>query len=129
MRCAGNLRTGACGRCRAGARKYAEVRIDHNNNVIGELGNPDSHYHIMLDAHLDQIGFIITSVDEKGFLRFAPVGGLDRRVMAGSPVTVFGKEPVTGIVCCMPPHLSDGGEDKALPLIKWLGCRINRGSS
>ena len=29
-------------------RKYAEVRIDHNNNVIGELGNPDSHYHIML---------------------------------------------------------------------------------
>ena len=83
-------------------RKYAEVRIDHNNNVIGELGNPDSHYHIMLDAHLDQIGFIITSVDEKGFLRFAPVGGLDRRVMAGSPVTVFGKEPVTGIVCCMP---------------------------
>ena len=28
-------------------RKYAEVRIDHNNNVIGELGNPDSHYHIM----------------------------------------------------------------------------------
>ena len=99
-------------------RKYAEVRIDHNNNVIGELGNPDSHYHIMLDAHLDQIGFIITSVDEKGFLRFAPVGGLDRRVMAGSPVTVFGKEPVTGIVCCMPPHLSDGGEDKALPLDK-----------
>ena len=99
-------------------RKYAEVRIDHNNNVIGELGNPDSHYHIMLDAHLDQIGFIITSVDEKGFLRFAPVGGLDRRVMAGSPVTVFGKEPVTGIVCCMPPHLSDGGEDKALPFDK-----------
>ncbi|MFR8872476.1 MAG: hypothetical protein ACLVHV_02820 [Oscillospiraceae bacterium] len=47
-------------------RKYAEVRIDHNN-VIGELGNPDSHYHIMLDAHLDQIGFIITSVDEKAF--------------------------------------------------------------
>ena len=42
-------------------RKYAEVRIDHNNNVIGELGNPDSPYHIMLDAHLDQIGFIITS--------------------------------------------------------------------
>ena len=118
LRCAGNLRTGACGRCARELRKYAEVRIDHNNNVIGELGNPDSHYHIMLDAHLDQIGFIITSVDEKGFLRFAPVGGLDRRVMAGSPVTVFGKEPVTGIVCCMPPHLSDGGEDKALPFDK-----------
>lgn len=98
--------------------KYAEVRIDQNNNVIGEFGNPDSQYHIMLDAHLDQIGFIITAVDEKGFLRFAPVGGLDRRVMAGSPVTVFGKEPVTGIVCCMPPHLSDGGEDKALPFDK-----------
>ena len=39
-------------------RKYAEVRIDHNNNVIGELGNPDSHYHIMLDAHLDAAAFI-----------------------------------------------------------------------
>ena len=98
--------------------KYARVRIDQNNNVIGELGNPDSGYHIMLDAHLDQIGFVVTAVDDEGFLRFAPVGGMDRRVMAGSPVTVFGKEPVMGIVCCMPPHLSDGGEDKALPFDK-----------
>lgn len=98
--------------------EYAKVHVDQNNNVIGELGNPDGEYHIMLDAHLDQIGFIITAIDENGFLRFAPVGGLDRRVMAGSPVTVYGREALTGIVCCMPPHLSDGGEDKALPFDK-----------
>lgn len=98
--------------------RYAKVKIDRNNNVVGEMGNPNGDCHIMLDAHLDQIGFIITSVDEKGFLRFAPVGGLDRRVMAGSPVTVFGTKAVTGIVCCMPPHLSDGVEDTALPFDK-----------
>ncbi|MEG2174724.1 MAG: M42 family peptidase [Oscillospiraceae bacterium] len=64
---------------------------------------------ILLVAHLDQIGLAVTQVTEKGFLRVAPCGGPDRRSLAGARVTVhtaFG--PLPGIVCSVPPHLSNG---------------------
>lgn len=96
--------------------KYARVRIDQNGNVIGEMGNPASAKHILLDAHLDQIGLVVTSIDEAGFLKTASCGGVDSRALIGNAVTVCGKKPLTGIVCCTPPHLSKGGEDKVPPV-------------
>ena len=67
-----------------------------------------------LDAHIDQIGFVITSITSKGFLKAEKCGGIDLRVVQGCGVKIYGKEVIKGIVCCMPPHLSDGNEDKAI---------------
>ena len=97
---------------------YGEAHIDKMGNVIAKMGKPGTKIHIMLDAHIDQIGLIVTAVDENGFLRVDRCGGVDRRVLPGSPVTIYGREVLTGIVCCTPPHLSDGSEDKVQPIDK-----------
>lgn len=109
---------GAAGREDGAAQVAAEmlsflpnVKIDTLGSVVASFGNPKSKRHILLDAHLDQIGMLVTSVDENGFLKVARDGGMDRRVLPGSRVVVYGKETLNGIVCCLPPHLTDGGED------------------
>lgn len=89
------------------------LESDNNGNIVATLGNSNGDNIILLDAHNDQIGFIVTYIDEKGFIKVSNCGGIDRRVLLGSVVTVKGKYDIKGIICCLPPHLSDGGEDKA----------------
>ncbi len=90
------------------------AQVDFNNNVTAVLGDKNADYTFLLDAHLDRIGFIVSDIDDNGFLRVDTVGGIDVRTLLDAPVTVCGKEALRGVVCCMPPHLSDGNEDKAV---------------
>lgn len=88
--------------------KYAEVTVDPLGSVIGvKDGNG---IHIMLDAHLDQIGLIVTAVDEDGFIKVSGVGGVDERVLSGAEVTVHGKEKLYGVIMSTPPHLLSSEE-------------------
>lgn len=101
--------------CENFLKKYTDdVTVDFNNNVIAVLGGEEADYTFLLDAHLDKIGFIVTEINENGFLKIEGVGGVDLRTLLDSPVTVYGKEKLSGVICCMPPHLSDGKEDKAV---------------
>ena len=84
--------------------RYMPVKIDPLGSVTGTKGNGDVH--ILLDAHLDQIGLIVTAIDETGFLKVAKCGGADIRVLAAAEVTVHGKEDIFGIITSTPPHLS-----------------------
>ncbi len=77
-----------------------------NGNVIGHLGTKDAKPHIMIDAHIDQIGFVVTYITDDGFLKISNCGGIDRRLLLAQQVTILGKEPVTGVVCAIPPHLA-----------------------
>lgn len=73
----------------------------------GEPGAP----HLMLEAHLDQIGMVVTRLEKGGFLRVANVGGLDYRLLPASPVTVHAKDGRhPAVISSTPPHLSDGKE-------------------
>ena len=74
-----------------------EVRENELGGVVGIFGDLSSKRRILLDAHIDQIGMIVTDIDENGFLHVTNVGGVDRRTLPGSPVTVYGTETVTGI--------------------------------
>ncbi len=90
------------------------VEIDDFGNVLGyrDCGIPGAKT-VMLDAHIDQIGFLITEVTEEGFLRFTTVGGVDQRMLLGSELTVLTKKgPILGIVAAIPPHLQKAGDDK-----------------
>lgn len=99
-----------------------EVRIDAVGSVIGirRCGKENARM-VLLDAHLDQIGFVVTRVLEGGFLQFAPVGGIDPRMLLGGEVDILTKEPLYGVVSCTPPHLLKPGEEqKAIPLHEML---------
>ena len=94
--------------------QYADsVAIDRSSNVIAAIGDTSVH-NIMLDAHLDEIGFIVTYIDEGGFLKVSQCGGMDYRVANDTRFKVLTESgELTAVVCCLPPHLADGGEDKA----------------
>ncbi len=97
---------------------------------------------IVLDAHLDQIGLVVTAYGGDGFLRFDKCGGMDPRILSGMEVTVHGAEDVYGIVSSVPPHLAKkedegkakpfkdlaidtGLSDEALKKIVTLGDRVS----
>ena len=57
-----------------------EVRTDAMGNLVAlRRGTAPKRYKLLLDAHMDEVGFIVTGI-ENGFLRFAPLGGIDARV-------------------------------------------------
>lgn len=91
---------------------YGTVETDSMNNVICTFGNG---YHVLLDAHIDEIGFVVTSVTDDGFLKLGAVGGIDNRMLLGSEVTVWGKQKVNGIISTLPPHLQKSSDEKKVP--------------
>ncbi len=76
-----------------------EVRKDVMGNVIGlRRGEGDEpHPKIMLAGHMDEVGLIVTKVEEQGFLRFIGIG-VDARILVGHEVIVYGKRPVPGVI-------------------------------
>ena len=83
-----------------------EVRRDAMGNVLGfrSCGKAGAK-RLLLDAHLDEVGFIVTEVCE-GFLKFAALGGLDARTLPGREVRVMAPEgELYGIIACLPPHV------------------------
>ncbi|MEM7344577.1 MAG: M20/M25/M40 family metallo-hydrolase [Chloroflexota bacterium] len=64
---------------------------------------------IMIAAHLDEIGMVVTKIDQ-GFLRFSQIGGLDDRVLMGQTVIIHGERPMPGIIGSTPPHLLPPGQ-------------------
>lgn len=74
---------------------------------------------ILLDAHFDEIGMLVTDITEEGFVRMTNVGGVDTRILPGAKLVIYGKKTVQGIVCAMPTKLL-GGDPEALPEIGQL---------
>ena len=101
--------------------KFGEISTDSNGNLFAVLGNKEAEKTILLDAHLDRIGFIVTDINENGFVKVDKCGGIDVRTLLDSELVLCNNPEITGVVCCMPPHLSDGKEDKAVSMDKvWI---------
>lgn len=93
-------------------KKYCRNIKNENGNLIAETGSrSEKAVHIMLDAHMDQVGMIVTSVTDKGFIKAAGIGGLDGRLLPAQKIIIHGKtSDIPGVICSVPPHLCS--EDK-----------------
>lgn len=99
-----------------------EVTVDPLGSVIARRYCADhTAPTLLLEAHIDQVGFVVTGVDEKGFVRVAPCGGVDRRALPAAEAVVYGDKPYRGVFCSVPPHLAT---ESTLPEIEAMGLDI-----
>lgn len=94
------------------------IEVDSMGNLIAfKAGTgPEPRLKIMLAAHMDEVGLMITEVGKGGTLGFAAVGGLDARLLLAKRV-VIGDERVPGVISAPVPHLQKGGQaDKVLEI-------------
>ncbi|AGB41319.1 peptidase family protein [Halobacteroides halobius DSM 5150] len=90
-----------------------EIKYDALGNLIScKEGAGTNNLKIMLAAHIDEIGLMITDIEDEGFLRFTPVGGVDQRTLVGQEVLVHGEEKYHGIIGAKPPHVQEADERK-----------------
>ena len=93
-------------------RKFAPDAAIINGNVIGHFGShKDGLPSLVLDAHIDQVGFVVTYITDEGFVKVGNVGGIDRRLLPAQPVVIHGNRDVKGVICSVPPHLSHGNSE------------------
>lgn len=83
-----------------------EVYTDRLGSLIAKKVGDEQGPKIMIAGHLDEIGFMVTSIDDKGFLRFQTVGGWWEQVMLAQRVTVMTKNGnIPGVIGSKPPHI------------------------
>lgn len=90
--------------------QYADnVETDAFGNVTGIVRSSDANaITLMLDAHIDQVGYIVTHINEQGFLSVGACGSPDVKTLLAQSVTVHGKKDVFGVVSTLPPHVQKG---------------------
>jgi tetrahedral aminopeptidase len=90
-----------------------EVRQDKLGNVAFlKKGTGENRPRILLAAHMDEIGLMVTKIEEGGYLRFSSVGGIDPRTIVGQEVILYGKEELYGVIGAKPPHLMQADEQE-----------------
>ena len=97
-----------------------------NGSVIGHFGKFQENLPTLaLDAHIDQVGMIVTYITEEGFIKFSNLGGLDRRLLPAQQVILHGKKDIKGVICSVPPHLTNGNSE----VLQYSECAIDTGLS
>ena len=113
---------------RDGIRDVASVQTDVHGSVIATV-NPDGAPRVMLAGHLDEIGFMVSFVDDKGFISFAPIGGHDAIVLVGQRVVITTAQGIIpGVLGRKPIHLLKPDERKEVPEIRNLWIDIGAAS-
>ncbi len=95
-----------------------EITTDYLGNLIAYKKGRCSDKKVMLCAHMDEVGFIVCEITDKGYLKFKTVGGIDTRVILGKPVVFSNK--TKGIIGIKAVHLLSKSELDTVPKIKDL---------
>lgn len=114
---------------RAQAEPYADsIRTDALGNlIVFKKGKKATGNRLLLAAHMDEVGLIITRATEDGFLKFDFVGGVDRRVALGKPV-VLGPDKIPGVIGMKAIHMLSKEDMKKVPKTESLYIDIGASS-
>ncbi len=106
----------------------SDVRTDLHGNVIAAK-NSNASLRLMLAGHCDQIGMLISHIDDSGFLYAQTIGGWDPQQLIGQRMTIWTKQgAVQGVIARKPIHLLDEGERKQVVKLKELWIDIGASS-
>lgn len=86
-----------------------EVEIDNLGNVYA-IKRGKSKKKVMVGAHMDEIGFMVTFIDDNGFIRFHTLGGFDPKTLTAQRVIVHGKKDIIGVMASKPIHVMTADE-------------------
>lgn len=102
-------------------KEYSTYKVDNLGSVIAyKKGKKKPKKTVCINAHMDEVGFIITGITSDGYLRFAPVGGIDTKVCLDRVVTI-GENRINGVIADKAYHLlEDSEKDKAPSFDKLL---------
>ncbi|MBA3343888.1 MAG: M20/M25/M40 family metallo-hydrolase [Gemmatimonadales bacterium] len=114
---------------RAEAQGFADlVRSDVSGNSYATL-NPEGRPRVMLAGHIDEIGVMVTHIDEDGYLSFDTIGGWDHQVFVGQRVRLLGRKgPVTGVVGKKAIHLMEKDDREKVSKVEDLWLDIGASS-
>lgn len=98
------------------ARKYAdEVKTDAYGNAVAVF-NPDAKFKLMFEGHADEIGLIAKHIDDKGFIYFQRIGGVDPALVRGKRVNIHTEKGIVrGVVGATAIHLQERGKEPKVP--------------
>lgn len=110
-------------------KPYADkITVDGMGNlIVFKKGAKRPEKSLLISAHMDEVGFIVTDITDKGFLKFAAVGGINRCAACGKQVTV-GEKNIAGVIGIKPVHLSKAEERKTNPPLDELYIDIGADS-
>jgi endoglucanase len=110
------------------AASFASLSSDGLGSSVATIGDEDARPLLAVVGHIDEIGLVITHVDEKGFLYFAPIGGWDPQILVGQRVELQGIDgPVAGVVGRKPIHLLE--EEQRKKVVELKSMHIDIGAS
>lgn len=92
-----------------------DLRTDRIGNVVAVKRGRSSALRSMAAAHMDEIGFIVTHIDDDGFIRFNPVGGFDPKTLTSQRVLIHGRKTVLGVMGSKPIHIMQPDERTKAP--------------
>lgn len=109
------------------------IEVDGLGNTIAiKEGKGENPRKVMLAGHMDEIGFVVRYIDDKGFLKLQPLGGFDPKTLIAKRVKIVnrGNEEFIGVIGCKPVHIMSPEERKKLPelddLFVDLGMDVDR---
>lgn len=91
-----------------------DIKVDRIGNIIAYKKGTIETPKVMIAAHMDEVGLIVTKINKSGLISFKPVGGLDQRILVSKAVKI-GKDRISGVIGAKPIHLQKSHErSKAL---------------
>ena len=88
-----------------------EIKVDRLGNIIAYKKGKNNSKKLMIAAHMDEVGLMVTDIDDMGLLKFTTVGGIDKRILVSKPV-IIGKKKISGVIGAKPTHLQEKEEWK-----------------